>query len=123
MIKANDDLRQEVIALQCMRRMQAMFKKAGLRLWLRPFDLLITSSNSAIIEFMNDTISITALKEKLAKMNKPQLPTLKLFYKWYFFSNFEEARLNFIRSLAGYSLFTYLFAIKDRHNGNILIDR
>jgi len=54
-----------------MRRMQAMFKKAGLRLWLRPFDVLITSKDSAVMEFMNDTISITALKEKLMKMKKP----------------------------------------------------
>ena len=60
-----------MVALQLMRRMQAMFKKAGLRLWLRPFDVLITSKDSAVMEFMNDTISITALKEKLMKMKKP----------------------------------------------------
>lgn len=32
------------------------------------------------------------------------------------------ARKNFVESLAGYSIFTYLFAVKDRHNGNILLD-
>jgi phosphatidylinositol 4-kinase len=30
--------------------------------------------------------------------------------------------MNFAESLAGYSLFNYLFNVKDRHNGNILID-
>lgn len=30
--------------------------------------------------------------------------------------------MNFIESLAGYSLVQYIFCIKDRHNNNILID-
>jgi phosphatidylinositol 4-kinase len=48
---------------------------------------------------------------------------LRTFYeknfKDYFF---DEAQKNFAESLAGYSLFNYLFNVKDRHNGNILID-
>jgi phosphatidylinositol 4-kinase len=27
-----------------------------------------------------------------------------------------------VKSLAGYSIITYILAIKDRHNGNIMID-
>lgn len=37
-------------------------------------------------------------------------------------SRFLHAKLNFIRSLAGSSIITYILKIKDRHNGNILID-
>ena len=38
------------------------------------------------------------------------------------FVSFDEARLNFVRSLAPYCVACYLLQLKDRHNGNILLD-
>jgi phosphatidylinositol 4-kinase len=64
-VKANDDCRQEVIAIQLMTRLKKIWKQAGLSLWLKPYNILITSSSSAMIEFMPDTISIHALKKQL----------------------------------------------------------
>ena len=36
-VKANDDLRQEVLALQLMRKLKKIFKEARLNLYLRPY--------------------------------------------------------------------------------------
>jgi len=47
---------------------------------------------------------------------------LKTFYKKFFGDFFEEAQKNFVESLAGYSLYNYLFNVKDRHNANIMMD-
>jgi len=122
-VKANDDCRQEVLAIQLMKRLQQIFNKAEIPLWMRPYEIFVTSSSSAMIEFIPETMSISALKKKMKENGNPKLMNLRQFYKWYFHEKFEEAQQNFIRSLAAYSLFTYLFAIKDRHNGNIMLDR
>lgn len=91
MVKANDDCRQEVLAMQLIKRMNQIFKKANISIWLRPYEILITSSSSALIEFMPDTISVNALKKKIIAMKEPQLQTIKDFYVWYFREKYEEA--------------------------------
>jgi phosphatidylinositol 4-kinase len=115
-VKGGDDLRQELVAMQLIRRFQDIFSEASLSLTLRPYEIIVTSNNSGIIEFIPDSISIDALKKTYP--NK----TLRVIYEEIFGEHFEEAQKSFIESLAAYSILTYLLNIKDRHNGNILID-
>ena len=71
MVKANDDCRQEVMAMQLIKRLQQIFRRTSHKLYLRPYEILITSSSSAVIEFMPDTISVNALKKKMMQMKEP----------------------------------------------------
>ena len=107
MSKANDDLRQELLAMQLIKRFQEIFLEANIPLKLRPYEILITSSSSGLIEFLPNTISLDGLKKKL-----PPEANLNTFFRNFFRNSFEEA----------YSLICYLMQIKDRHNGNILLD-
>ena len=114
--KSNDDLRQELLTLQLIKKLKMIYNSAGLHLKLFPYEILITSKESGIIEFLPNTISIDQLKKKYPNKD------LNLFFRDIFEKNFEIAQKNFCESLAAYSIICYLLEIRDRHNGNILID-
>lgn len=128
-VKGNDDLRQELMAIQFMKQLQQIYRKAGIQIFLRPYEILITSHNSGIlgthmvksmVEFVSDTVAVDSLKKRFPA---GRAWSLNDFYRRYFYDRFEEAQKNFVESLAGYSIFNYLLQVKDRHNANILIDR
>ncbi|EGR27387.1 phosphatidylinositol 4-kinase, putative [Ichthyophthirius multifiliis] len=116
-VKGGDDLRQEYIAMQLIQKFSEIFKNANIPLYLRPYEIIVTSPNSGFIEFLPNTLSLDYIKKHVPNYN-----SLNDFYQITFGDYFEEAQKNFVESLAGYSLICYLLQIKDRHNGNILID-
>jgi len=48
-VKGGDDLRQEVLAMQIMRKLKEMFKKEKIMAYLRPYEVIVTNANSGII--------------------------------------------------------------------------
>ncbi|KYF38434.1 putative phosphatidylinositol 4-kinase, partial [Toxoplasma gondii ARI] len=48
LVKGGDDLRQELLASQLVRQFKAIFDEARLPLWLRPYEILVTGSNSGM---------------------------------------------------------------------------
>ena len=114
--KTNDDLRQELLTLQLIKKFKMIFVSAGFHLKLFPYEILITSKESGLMEFLPNTISVDQLKKKYPNKD------LNLFFREMFKKNFEIAQKNFCESLAAYSIICYLLEIRDRHNGNILID-
>jgi len=118
-IKAGDNCRQELLALQLVRTFAEIYRNAGVRCWIRDFDILTTDTHSALIEAVTDAPSVHALKSRL-----PRGTSLRDHFERKFGVNtpeFRKAQNNFVESLAGYSILTYLLQVKDRHNGNILL--
>eukprot|EP00428_Durinskia_dybowskii_P079935 CAMPEP_0170429690 /NCGR_PEP_ID=MMETSP0117_2-20130122/40446_1 /TAXON_ID=400756 /ORGANISM="Durinskia baltica, Strain CSIRO CS-38" /LENGTH=1104 /DNA_ID=CAMNT_0010689083 /DNA_START=733 /DNA_END=4047 /DNA_ORIENTATION=+ len=128
-LKSNDDLRQEVCCLQLMQLFKEIFEHFGLqdKLFLRPYRIICTGCSTGLVQVLPDTISLDALKKT------DGFTTLSSYFiKTYCDSNnscgevnhsaYDQALKNFAASLAAYSLFSYLLLIKDRHNGNLMID-
>lgn len=121
LIKSNDDLRQEQLASQLIRCMASILAAANVPAWLYPYDIVALSFRGGVIEAIPDTISIDSLRK-----NHPHFTNLKHFFKEHFGNpgtdSYENAKANFVESLAAYSIVCFLLQIKDRHNGNILLD-
>ena len=105
------------MTMQLIKKFNEIFIKSEIPLKLHPYEILITSSSSGLLEFLTNTNSIDGVKKKL-----PKNWNLNKFYRNFFKDNFEEAQKNFAESLSAYSLISYFLQIKDRHNGNILLD-
>ncbi|TDH67963.1 hypothetical protein CCR75_005417 [Bremia lactucae] len=120
-VKSNDDLRQEQFAAQLIAQCDRIFREYSLPLSLRPYNVIATSAKTGLIEAVPDTVSLDSLKR-----NDPSYTTLLDFYYRLHgdkdTASFARAQRNFVESLAAYSIVCYVFQIKDRHNGNILID-
>ncbi|CAM6034140.1 unnamed protein product [Sphagnum compactum] len=119
-VKSGDDCRQEHLAVQLVAHFYDIYQEAGLPLWLRPYEVLVTSSHTALIETIYDTASIHAIKSRNAN-----LASLRDFFcKKYEEGSpsFKLAQRNFVESMAGYSILCYFLQVKDRHNANLLLD-
>ena len=119
LVKSNDDLRQEQLASQLIQRMALILARDQVPVWLCPYEIVALDASGGIIEAIPDTISLTSLKK-----NDPDYTDLNGFFEQYFFEAdmLADAKANFCESLAAYSMVCFLLQIKDRHNGNILLD-
>lgn len=122
-VKFGDDCRQEFLAMQLIKQFKTIFDEANLPLYVRPYNILVNSTSSGLIEVVQDAISIHQLKKYYQDTDDEKLSLVDHFKRFYGTDNpkLHTAVKNFVRSLAGYSLVSYLLQLKDRHNGNILI--
>ncbi|ETK78529.1 hypothetical protein F441_15769 [Phytophthora nicotianae CJ01A1] len=116
--KSNDDIRQEVFAMQLITTFQNIFRESGLPLWLRPYRIVSTGRTSGLLETITDAQSLDGLKKR------SDYAGLRAHFERTYGvgDDFKKAQRNFLHSLAAYSIVCYLLQIKDRHNGNIMLD-
>lgn len=123
MAKSNDDLRQEVFIMQMIHFYKSVFASAKLPLWLKTYRILSTSKDAGLLEVIMDATSLDGLKKH---PNYPKKGGLRAYFEHTYGAPntkaFKAAQKNFMQSLAAYSLVSYLLGLKDRHNGNIMID-
>mmetsp|Transcript_5421 Transcript_5421/g.16419 ORF Transcript_5421/g.16419 Transcript_5421/m.16419 type:complete len:869 (+) Transcript_5421:97-2703(+) len=118
--KVGDDCRQDVLALQIVSMLEHTFKDTGLDLFLYTYGVITTDYECGLIEVVPNTKSRSGLGE-LSDCGLVQI--FKQSFGEPGSKAFETARQNFIRSCAGYAVSSYILWAKDRHNGNMLIDK
>ncbi|KAI0389812.1 phosphatidylinositol 3 [Xylariaceae sp. FL0594] len=132
-VKTGSDLRQEAFACQLIQVCHKIWVDAGVPVWVKLMQILVTGESSGLIETITNGVSLHSLKRSLTlSSNDAGVNTRKRFatLKDHWLKTFgkpdsepyRSAVDAFKRSLAAYSMIQYILQLKDRHNGNVLID-
>lgn len=122
--KSGDDLRQDLLTLQMLELMDAAWKANGLDLHIIPYACISTGEGVGMIEVVlnSDTIANLTRKEggaQAAFSEDPMINYLRQFNTTR--KDVESCLWNFVYSVAGYTVATYVLGIGDRHNDNIML--
>ena len=117
--KVGDDCRQDVLALQMIAAFRGIFASCGLDVFLYPNRVIATAPGCGVIDVLPRSISRDMLGREAVN---GLLDYFVASFGGAASPRFQEARGNFVKSMAAYSVVSYLLQFKDRHNGNIMID-
>lgn len=132
-VKTGADLRQEAFACQLIDVCDKIWTDAKIGVWVKVMRILVTGESSGLIETITNGVSLHSIKRSLTLAQaeaganpKRRIATLRdHFAKAFGAPDSEPYKAGvdaFKRSLAAYSVISYVLQLKDRHNGNVLID-
>ncbi|KAK5022742.1 phosphatidylinositol-4- kinase [Exophiala sideris] len=117
--KVGDDCRQDVLALQMIAVFRGIFNSVGLDVYVFPYRVTATAPGCGVIDVLPNSISRDMLGREAVNGLHDYFVTK---YGGEHSIRYQEARSEFVKSMAAYSVISYLLQFKDRHNGNIMID-
>lgn len=122
-VKTGSDMRQEQLVTQILQAVKEVWEDEGVDLWVRTYRVMVTGHLTGALETIKGAYSIHQIKKALLGGGSAERRGGGLLdhfeRKW---KGREDAKENFFKSLVGYSLVSFILQVKDRHNGNILID-
>ncbi|KAA0149574.1 hypothetical protein FNF31_07183 [Cafeteria roenbergensis] len=123
--KVFDDCRQDALALQVIKALDQAFSALGTGLFLKPYEVLPSrvgreAAEGGMLEVVPDVVSLDEMGRGLGYPSIYHL--FRARYGRPDEAAFEAAQRNLQRSMAAYAVVCYALWIKDRHNGNILVD-
>ena len=122
--KVYDDCRQDVLCIQVIQLFSDCFKSAGLPLYLKPYRVIANRTGDDMA--MGGIIEVVPECRSRDQLGKSGSRDLFRYFQSQFGTpdseNFRVAQYHFAVSSAAYAIVCYILWIKDRHNGNILID-
>ncbi|RKP29083.1 kinase-like protein [Metschnikowia bicuspidata] len=132
-VKNGDDLQQEALACQLITSISNIWKSDRIGVWTKDMKMVVTSHNSGLVETINNALSIHSIKKSMTEFNLKHdsadegvVVSIKDYFTRVYGDEstvrYRRAQENFARSLAAYSIICYVLQIKDRHNGNIMLD-
>lgn len=117
--KVGDDCRQDVLALQFVAAVKMILEASGLNAYLFPYRVIATAPGCGVIEVIPNS-------QSRDQLGREKINSLYGYFTFKFGGDrtvrFGQARDALVRSMAAYSVVCYLLAIRDRHNGNIMIE-
>jgi phosphatidylinositol kinase/protein kinase (PI-3 family) len=99
--------------MQLITYFEKLFKANRIPVWLLSYRIVSTSKSTGLIQLIPDAISLDGLKK-----GDSWPGTLRAHFEQKYgapeTSGFKTAMDAYVKSLAGYSIVTYILAIKDR---------